>query len=265
MVDELVGCDRPRAGVAELDAVVLAGVVARGEHDARQAEAARGEPELVGAGQPDVDDVRAGVQHGRRRRRRTCAGPRAACRGPARPSRRRGRSTSTNALPERVRAGLVPLGLGALGDAADVVGLEDDGFSTRLILEVDQPRGVGIGQDREVTSATRARRCWAARRAPRPASGASYDSPTSRTASASASRSSSSGRDRVAGGQPDDLPPARDRQGVGVRLAEVVAVRLGPGGQRPEHGGASRSRRRSASPPPGTGTRRVSTDASPRP
>ena len=51
--------DRRGAGPAQLDAVVAGRVVAGGEHRAGQVEAAAGEVELVGRGQPDVDDVGA--------------------------------------------------------------------------------------------------------------------------------------------------------------------------------------------------------------
>ncbi len=50
---------RGGAGPAQLDAVVLGGVVAGGEHRAGQVELARGEVELVGAGQADGDHVNA--------------------------------------------------------------------------------------------------------------------------------------------------------------------------------------------------------------
>ena len=54
-----VGADRGRARPAELDPVVLRGVVAGGEHGAGHVEGAGGEVEHVRAGQPDVDDVEA--------------------------------------------------------------------------------------------------------------------------------------------------------------------------------------------------------------
>ena len=62
--------DGPGAGTAELDAVVLGGVVARGEHRARQAERAAGVVEPVGARQTDEDGVDAagGQTLGERRR-----------------------------------------------------------------------------------------------------------------------------------------------------------------------------------------------------
>ena len=52
--------DRRRAGPAELDAVVLRGVVARGEHRGRRVEAPRREVDEVGGGEAEVDDVGAG-------------------------------------------------------------------------------------------------------------------------------------------------------------------------------------------------------------
>ncbi len=52
--------DRRRAGPAELDAVVLRGVVARGEHRAGRVEAPGREVDEVGRSQADVGDVGAG-------------------------------------------------------------------------------------------------------------------------------------------------------------------------------------------------------------
>jgi len=52
--------DRLGAGPAELDAVVPGRIVARGDHRARQAQAAAGVVEHVGGTQPGVDHVRAG-------------------------------------------------------------------------------------------------------------------------------------------------------------------------------------------------------------
>jgi hypothetical protein len=66
--------DRRGAGAAQLDPVVLRGVVAGGEHRPGHVEAAGGEVELVGGGEPDVDHVDAagvespGERAGQRRR-----------------------------------------------------------------------------------------------------------------------------------------------------------------------------------------------------
>ena len=58
----------------------------------------------------------------------------------------------------------------------------------------------------------------------------------SRTASASASRSSLDGpRGRRVPGEPEHLPAAGRREPLAVRVAEVVGVRLGVGRQRAEH------------------------------
>ena len=55
--------DRAGAGQAQLDAVVVGGVVRRREHRPGQVELARGEVEEVGRGQADVDHAEAGREH----------------------------------------------------------------------------------------------------------------------------------------------------------------------------------------------------------
>ena len=55
-----VRAERDGVGTAHLDAVVLRRVVARGEHRAGHAQAARGEVQLVGGGQADQRDVGPG-------------------------------------------------------------------------------------------------------------------------------------------------------------------------------------------------------------
>ena len=87
-----VHAERHRAGAAHLDAVVLRRVVARGEHRAGHAEAAGGEVELVGGGQPDHRDVRTGGRRALREGAGHARARRAACRGRRRPRRRRRRS-----------------------------------------------------------------------------------------------------------------------------------------------------------------------------
>ena len=69
-----------RAGEAELDAVVLGGVVRGGEHRAGRVEVPGGEVEEVGRGQAEVDDLDAHARARPRRRPRTARRPTGACR-----------------------------------------------------------------------------------------------------------------------------------------------------------------------------------------
>ncbi len=62
--------DRRGAGAAQLDAVVLRGVVARGEHRARRVELAGGEVHDVGGAETDVGDVGARERRALDERRR---------------------------------------------------------------------------------------------------------------------------------------------------------------------------------------------------
>ena len=71
--------DRPGAGQAQLDAVVLGGVVRRREHRAGGVEGAGREVHEVGGGQAEVDDVEALRRAPRRRTPRRARRPRAAC------------------------------------------------------------------------------------------------------------------------------------------------------------------------------------------
>ena len=73
--------DGAGAGAAELDAVVLGGVVARGEHGAGQVEGAAGVVEAVGAGQADERDVDASAADAVGEGRGQARGSSRACRG----------------------------------------------------------------------------------------------------------------------------------------------------------------------------------------
>ena len=111
--------DRARAGAAQLDAVVLRGVVARGEHRGRRIEAPRREVAEVGGREPEVDDVGAGQgraldERGDQRLRRR---PRVAA-----DEHPGGAGERDEGVADAAGDGLVDL-VGV--DAADVVGLED--------------------------------------------------------------------------------------------------------------------------------------------
>ena len=226
-----------RAGAAHLDAVVLGGVVARGEHRAGLAEVAGGEVELVGGGQPDHHDVGAGLggavgegagQPGRARPHVVADDD--ACAAPA---------TWTKRPAGRARQRLVDL----VGhQAADVVGLEDG-------AEVRRVERVGHGREPTVLGARRLSRVVSTRRWPRRtvsragllrAGGSARrrgaGRAASRTASASASRSSLGGPARRGSGASRSTSQPRGAESRSLwRVAEVVGVRLGVRRERAEH------------------------------
>ena len=124
LLEARVLADGTRPRQAELEPVVLGGVVRRREHGAGGVEAARGEVHEVGRGQAEVDDVEALRSHAVRERSREpdAGGPHvptdehavgASCR-PGHEHRERLADGPGDALIELVG-----------GDAADVVGLED--------------------------------------------------------------------------------------------------------------------------------------------
>ena len=93
--------DRPGAGQAELDAVVLGRVVRGGEHGARRVELAGGEVQQVGGGQAEVDDVERPGPATPSAKAAASSTPEAACPGPRGPAGPAGRSAAkrANAAP----------------------------------------------------------------------------------------------------------------------------------------------------------------------
>ena len=129
-----VRAHRPRPGQAQLDAVVLRGVVRRGEHGARGVEAAGGEVDEVRRDQPEVDDVDALGHHafGERGHELDTGRPHVA------PDRGSGRRPAKRAkATPRARA---VVGVELIGHRApDVVGLDD------LIEEAHAGRHLSAG------------------------------------------------------------------------------------------------------------------------
>ena len=237
------------SGAAHLDAVVLRRVVAGGEHRAGPLEAARGEVELVGRGEPDQRRRRRPPPRRPRRTPATCPARTAACR--ARRRRRRAPVTDDERVADPAGEVLVDL----VGDGpAHVVGLEDGGevasagsAGRRIgptLACVDRRHRYRRRRASVLGCAARAgaRGGRVPRRARCAALGAAATATgrgwaASRTASARASRSSEVGPGAVVGGEPQHLPAAGRGQALAVGVAQVVGVRLGVGRERADDRG----------------------------
>lgn len=227
---------------AELDAVVLRRVVRGGEHRAREAQAARGEVQLVGRAEADEGDVRAA------RRGSPCEGSReAGRRGPhvvADHDRVRARHLDER-RPEPLGQRLVPL----IGHhSAHVVRLHDlrqissHGPVLLRILRTAQTTrrarrpssGVRGAQHSQMAAAGDLHRIGGVRAAP-PVGTAVLRPRRFPYGIGERFEVVAAGAGGCGGvGEPDDFPAAWCRQPLTVLGAEVVAVGLGIGGERAE-------------------------------